>query len=222
MTAKAKVESAVQIVVEREILAPLRQEHFTSLAKVNYALAYARKQVNNRSFQKLAGSRRSVFEELERAALRPLLPTRYGLAMWMMAKVNIDYHVAVEKHFYGVPYALVCAKVDVRLTATAVEILHGGNRVAAHARSTVTGWYTTDPGHRPKSHQQHREWLPSRLIRWGKEIGPHRPSGRDDPRAVSASGARAIARASRSSHSAGATVVPGSKRLPRVPSQPRM
>jgi hypothetical protein len=106
MTAKAKVESAVQIVVEREILAPLRQEHFTSLAKVNYALAYARKQVNNRSFQKLAGSRRSVFEELERAALRPLLPTRYKLPTWTTAKVNIDYHVAVEKHFYSVPYAL--------------------------------------------------------------------------------------------------------------------
>jgi transposase len=167
---KAKVETAVQI-VEREILAPLRHERFTSLAELNHALALARESVNNRPFQKLAGSRRSVFEATERAALRPLPPTRYELAEWRRAKVNIDYHISVERHLYSVPYPLVGATVDVRLTATAVEILHDGKRVAAHARSSVHGRATTDPTHRPKAHQRHLDWTPSRLIRWGETIG---------------------------------------------------
>lgn len=154
------------------MLAPLRDECFPSLAAVNAALAAGCERVNARPFQKLPGSRRSVFETLERAALRPLPPTRYELAEWRRAKANIDYHVAVEQHFYSVPYALVGAQVDVRLTATTVEILAGGKRVAAHARSRVPGRYTTNPGHRPKSHQQHLEWTPSRLIRWGAAVGP--------------------------------------------------
>src|SRR6185437_8137958 len=58
---KAKVETAVQI-VEREILAPLRHERFTSLAELNQALACGVERVNTRPFQKLSGSRRQLFE----------------------------------------------------------------------------------------------------------------------------------------------------------------
>lgn len=168
---KAKVETAVQI-VEREILAPLRHQGFTSLAELNAALAVRLEGVNDRPFQKLPGSRRSVFEATERAALRPLPATRYELATWRTAKVNIDYHIAVERHYYSVPYALVGATVDVRLTATTVEILRAGTRVAAHPRSPQPGRATTDPTHRPKAHQRHLEWSPSRLIRWGERLGP--------------------------------------------------
>lgn len=167
---KAKVETAVQI-VEREILAPLRHERFTSLAELNHAVAFARERVNERPFQKLAGSRRSVFEATERGTLRLLPATRYELAEWRTAKVNIDYHISVERHLYSVPYPLVGATVDVRLTATTVEILRAGGRVAAHARSTLPGHATTDPTHRPKAHQRHLEWSPSRLVQWGESIG---------------------------------------------------
>lgn len=168
---KAKVETAVQI-VEREVLAPLRHERFTSLADLNHALAFALERVNNRPFQKLAGTRRSLFEAIERATLRPLPATRYELAEWRTAKVNIDYHISVESHCYSVPYTLVGATVTVRLTATAVEVLHEGKRVAAHARSALKGRFTTEATHRPKSHQRHLEWTPSRLVRWGTDIGP--------------------------------------------------
>jgi transposase len=167
---KAKVETAVQI-VEREILAPLRHDVFHSLAELNHALAYRREQVNDRPFQKLAGSRRSVFEQTERATLRPLPADRYELAEWKTAKVNIDYHISVEGHLYSVPYRLVGAEVTVRLTATLLEVLQHGTRVAAHARSTHKGRYTTEPTHRPTSHQQHLEWSPSRLIAWGAGVG---------------------------------------------------
>lgn len=167
---KAKVETAVQI-VEREILAPLRHDVFHSLAELNHALAVARERVNDRPFQKLAGSRRTVFEATERTTLRPLPAARYELADWTTAKVNIDYHISVEGHLYSVPYRLVGAAVTVRLTATMLEVLHQGTRVAAHARSTSKGRYTTEPTHRPKSHQQHLDWSPSRLVAWGASIG---------------------------------------------------
>ncbi len=167
---KAKVETAVQI-VEREIMAPLRHDVFHSLAELNHALVVARERVNARPFQKLAGSRRSVFEATERATLRPLPAERYELAEWKTAKVNIDYHISVEGHLYSVPYRLVGAEVTVRLTTTMLEILHQGTRVAAHARSVVKGRYTTEPTHRPKAHQRHLDWSPSRLIAWGASVG---------------------------------------------------
>ena len=168
---KAKVETAVQI-VEREILAPLRHDVFHSLAELAHAIAYALERVNTRPFQKLAGSRRSVFEATERATLRPLPPTRYELCEWRTAKVNIDYHISVEGHYYSVPYRLTGATVTVRLTASMVEILHRDSRVAVHARSALKGRFTTDPGHRSKAHDRHVEWTPSRLITWGTSIGP--------------------------------------------------
>jgi len=171
---KAKVEGGV-LIVEREIMAPLRNHRFTSLAQLNAAIAERLAIVNARPFQLLPGSRRSVFEALERATLRPLPLERYEFAEWRTAKVHIDYHVSVERHFYSVPHALLKATVRVRLTATMVEILHGGTRVAAHRRQvgpSSHGRYTTEAAHRPKSHQAHLEWTPDRLIRWGREIGP--------------------------------------------------
>jgi transposase len=98
---KAKVESGV-LVAERWVLAPLRNHTFTSLADLNREIARLREAANDRPFQKLAGSRRSLFETLDRPALRPLPPTRYELAEWRTAKVNIDYHIAVDGHFYSV------------------------------------------------------------------------------------------------------------------------
>jgi transposase len=167
---KAKVETAVQI-VERELLAPLRHHRFTSLAALNAALRERLDALNDRPFQKLPGTRRSRFLDTDQPALRPLPATRYEYAEWRTAKVNIDYHIAVAKHFYSVPYRLVRATVDVRLTATMCEILHQGRRVAVHVRRHTPGVYTTDPAHRPKAHARHVEWTPSRLIAWGTTIG---------------------------------------------------
>jgi transposase len=169
---KAKVETGVQL-VERWCLAPLRHHTFFSLAELNAALRAHRDALNDRPFQKLAGTRRQLLETLDRPALKPLPPTPYEYAEWRKARVNIDYHIQVAHHLYSVPHLLVRQEVDVRLTATTVEVLHRGKRVAAHPRSTVRGRFTTDPGHRPKAHQQHLEWTPSRLIRWGTSIGPH-------------------------------------------------
>jgi transposase len=167
---KAKVETAVQI-CERWILAPLRNHTLVGLAEANREVARLLEELNDRPFQKLPGTRRSRFEELDRPELAPLPATPYTYAEWKKARVNIDYHVEVERHYYSVPHRLLRRQVDVRLTASSVEILHGGKRVAAHVRSARVGGFTTESGHRPKSHQKHVEWSPDRLVRWGQGIG---------------------------------------------------
>jgi transposase len=86
--------------------------------------------------------------------------------------VNLDYHMSVDQHAYSVPHVLVHEDVEVRLTATTVEVLHRGQRVASHRRSRVPGGFTTLAAHMPKAHQRHREWSPSRFIRWATTIGP--------------------------------------------------
>jgi transposase len=169
---KAKVETGVQV-AERWILAPLRNHTFFSLAELNTEIARLLDALNDRPFQKLEGTRRSLFEDVERPALKPLPTTRYEYAEHRKARVNIDYHIAVENHFYSVPHRLVRKQVEVRLTASTVEILHDGHRVAAHPRSRRRGGFTTDPTHRPKAHQEHLEWTPSRMIRWAEKTGPH-------------------------------------------------
>jgi transposase len=167
---KAKVESAVQV-VERWILARLRHHRFETVHEVDDAIAQLLPALNERPFQKLPGSRASVFAEIDRPALSALPSSRYELATFKTVKVHIDYHVQVHGHFYSVPHALVGQTLQVRITARGVECLHGGRRVAAHRRSDRVGGYTTLPEHLPAAHRAHREWSPSRLIEWGRRIG---------------------------------------------------
>lgn len=129
-------------------------------------------ELNGRKFQKLDTTRRELFETLDRPALKPLPSTRYVYADWFEPKVNIDYHVEIDKHFYSVPYTLVRQKVNVRVTATTVEVLFKNNRVASHARSYLPNKHTTLKEHMPPSHQRYVEWTPSRILNWAHKTGP--------------------------------------------------
>ena len=169
---KAKIECAVQV-VERHVLAPLRNRIFFSLAEANTAFREQLAVLNARPFQKMNGCRKSLFEELDRPALSPLPARPYEFALWKRARVNIDYHVQVDYNFYSVPYQLARREVEVRLSAGVVELFHGGRRVASHVRSYLRGRFVTNPEHMPASHRRHLEWTPSRLISWGEMVGPH-------------------------------------------------
>ena len=167
---KAKVESAV-LVVERWILAVLRNRTFFSLSELNSAIWEALEKLNQKPFQKLEGSRQSVYLTLDKPALRPLPAHSYEYATWRKARVNIDYHITVDYIHYSVPYTLVQQEVDVRITEKMVEIFFKGKRVSSHRQGFRRGEAVTDPAHRPKSHQKHMEWTPSRLISWGSSVG---------------------------------------------------
>ncbi len=167
---KPKVEAAV-LVVERWILARLRNRRFFSLAELNAAIAGLLTVLNERRFKKLPGCRRSAFEALDRPALRALPPKRFELARWKPARVNINYHVEYDHHYYSVPHRLVRTVVDVRATSTTVEAFAGNQRVASHVRSYRRAHHTTLPEHMPASHRAHLQWTPQRLIAWGERIG---------------------------------------------------
>ena len=167
---KPKVENAV-LVVERWILARLRNRRFFSLAELNAAIADLLIDLNQRAFKKLPGCRAEAFALLDQPALRPLPVTRMPIARFKRARVNIDYHVDLDGHYYSVPHRLVRTEVELRVTATTVEVLAGNRRVAVHRYSARKGAHTTDPQHMPASHRAHLEWSPARLIAWGERIG---------------------------------------------------
>jgi transposase len=168
---KSKVENGV-LLVERWILARLRHQRFANVHEVNQAIQPLLTRLNEKPFQKLPGSRASTFAEIDAPALLPLPVQRYEMAHFKTVKVHIDYHVEVERHRYSVPHALVGQQLEARITAAVVELLHRGQRVASHTRSSVAGGFTTTASHMPAAHRAHMEWTPARLIHWGKSIGP--------------------------------------------------
>lgn len=168
---KAKAESHVRI-VEQRILAPLRNRSFFCFEALNEAIGELLDDLNGRPFQKLAGSRRQAFEQIDRPALSPLPAAPYVFADWTRARVNIDYHIAVRDAYYSVPYTLIKQEVDVRLTKSVVEVFFKGKRVASHPRLHKKGAYSTTPDHMPKAHHAFVQWEPKRLIRWAAQTGP--------------------------------------------------
>ena len=167
---KAAAEAGV-LTVERWVLAPLRNRRFLSLAELNEAIATEVDKLNTRPFRGETTSRKDLFCELERPALRPLPEHAYELAEWKKVTVSIDYHVqGPDKKFYSVPYQLVRQRLDLRVTATTIEVYKAGRRVASHVREFGRRRYVTEAAHMPASHRAHAEWTPSRLISWGQSV----------------------------------------------------
>lgn len=168
---KAKVEGAV-LVIQRWVLARLRNLRFFSLEELNLRIAELNDDLNNRLMRKYGYSRRQLFEQVERDALRALPVEPFEFAEFKKAKVGIDYHVEFDHHYYSVPYRLVGEVVELRHTVSTIEVLHKHQRVASHIRSARRGQHTTDPAHMPESHRRHAEWSPSRILAWAGTIGP--------------------------------------------------
>ena len=170
---KAKVESAVQV-VQRWIVMRLRHRRFFSIAEANQSIRELLVQLNQRPFRKRREeSRESLFQKTDSPALRPLPAERYDLSQWAQARVNIDYHAAFDDNWYSVPYTLTGEMVDIRATPTTIEIFHRGQRVASHVRHRGRHKAVSQNDHRPRSHREHLEWSPSRIVSWAAKIGTH-------------------------------------------------
>jgi len=149
---KAHVENGVQN-VERWVLAPLRNRTLFSIGEANRAIAPLLKTLNQREMAHLGKSRLQLFEELDQPALNPLPERPYEFAIWKNAKVNIDYHVAFEGHYYSVPHHLLRQTVHIRATESMLAIFHHGQQVAIHPRSISQGRFSTRSGHMPANHR---------------------------------------------------------------------
>jgi len=168
---KAKVEVGC-LVAQRWILMCLRNQIFHSLEDLNDAIKALLKKLNLRTMRHLKKSRFELFEELDRLVLKPLPATRYEFAAWEKARVNIDYHIEFDFHYYSVHYTHAHERVAVRATSSVVEIFLKGERIASHRRSYIKGKPTTLAQHMPEHHKTMLKWPPSRLISWGKNLGP--------------------------------------------------
>jgi len=167
---KAKVESGVQV-VEYWVIAPLRKRQFFSIEEINQALWEKLSELNTREMRHLGKSRKELFEELDKPALKPLPEKVYELAEWKRAKVSIDYHVEYAGHYYSVPYLLIHKDVNIRATENVIEVFSKGKRVASHKRGDSKGRHSTLAEHMPESHRQYGEWNPERFIRWAEKSG---------------------------------------------------
>ena len=167
---KSRAENGV-LLVERWILAKIRHETFFSLAALNVRIKELLEQLNNKPFQKLPGSRRSQFEAFDKPALRPLPTYRYQYMDIKKVRVNIDYHVEYERHYYSVPHQLVGKQLEVRASSSSVQVYHLESLITAHPRKYHAG-FTTNPAHMPDNHRAHATWTPDGLLNWGGRIGP--------------------------------------------------
>lgn len=173
---KASVENAVNKVYQR-IYGPLRNEEFHSLAALNAAV---RKQLdwhNQQPFKGRTYSRRDIFEQEERAHLRPLPAQPYQLQHAVWAKVQRNYHVILgeDRHQYSVPFALMGKTLKILYTAETVEIYHDLLRVAVHRRDRRPHTYTTVADHMPANHRHWHErqgWTPDYFLDKARKVGP--------------------------------------------------
>jgi hypothetical protein len=167
---KSKVEVSVQI-VERWILARLRHHTFFSLAELNQCIRALLLELNQKPFKQLPGNRQQAFERLDKPALRPLPQHPYRYVDIKSVKVNIDYHVQYEDHFYSAPHQYVGEDLELHAGDTLITLYFGQQSVASHPRKFRPG-ITTEPAHMPKRHQKHQQWTPGRLKNWALKIGP--------------------------------------------------
>src|SRR5258708_1028865 len=168
---KAKVEVAVQI-VQRFVLARLRNRRFFSLVELNAAIGECVADLNAKVMRKIGKSRAELLATIDRPALDALPVEPYRYAEWRKCLVAPDYHVEIDKHYYSVPSRLIRQTVEARITDTTVEILHKGSRIASHARSPLPHRHTTITEHMPSAHRRYAEWTPARMMGAAAKIGP--------------------------------------------------
>ncbi|NET39823.1 MAG: IS21 family transposase [Cyanothece sp. SIO1E1] len=168
---KSKVEKAVQE-VERQILAPLRHQSFSHFRRLNEAIRPLLKRLNERTMQTYGLSRRQLFEQVDLPALKPLPQHPFVFANWKQAKVNLDYHLEVERHYYSVPYWYVRREVSVKVSEQLVEIFYEHQRIALHPRSFVTHRHSTLPEHMPPEHWAYKSQSQEKFLAWAQQVGP--------------------------------------------------
>lgn len=169
---KAKAEGGV-LLAERWILARLRNHQFFSLAEVNAAIRPLLDRLNDKLSRHLGANRRQLFEQLDKPALKLLPVAPYVYAEWKKCRAGLDYHVAIDKHYYSVPYQLLKKDLWARITDRTIEVFYVGQRVASHVRTSSNGKHSTLRDHMPAHHQFRDDWTPERIKARAARVGPN-------------------------------------------------
>jgi hypothetical protein len=127
--------------------------------------------LNSKEFKKLDGNRKYLFEKFEKPLLKPLPQESFEFMTWKKARVNINYHIELEKHYYSVPHKYIRKEVELAYSINCVNIFFEGSLIAKHLRSFENFKYSTIHEHMPKNHQEYGSWNPERIGNWASSIG---------------------------------------------------
>lgn len=171
---KSVVEGAVRIIYQR-VCAPLRDHTFHSIEDLNKAIWEQLEILNNRPLQTYGVSRWELFRETDMEALMPLPVEDYIIRHFSRCKVQFNYHIYLKEdnHYYSIPYQHRGKHVEVRYTATIVEIYLNNNRIALHKRNFRKFSYSTIKDHMPPGHKFMDDWSAEKFIGWSQKIGVH-------------------------------------------------
>lgn len=171
---KAAVESSIGW-LETWLLEWLRGKRFFGFEALNIEIQDRVKELVKRPFQKRKGSRQSVFEALDKLALRPLPYIQFEYADYVVRRTPANYHVEYDGFHYSVPHGLYKQLVTIRATATTMEILNDNReRVALHQRRQIGSRYVTNLSHMPSNHRHQHEsnnFDGAKYRMWAKNIG---------------------------------------------------
>ncbi len=169
---KAIVENAVRIIYTR-VFARLRKETFHSIAAINTRILELLEQHNTMSFRGRDYTRSSLFEEIEKPALKALPIKRYELKQYANGTVHKNGHIYLskDKHYYSVPYTYLGKKTRIIYSENLVEIHYKEHQIAVHPRNKKKYGYTTEKEHMPSYHQFVSDWNPKKFIDWSANIG---------------------------------------------------
>ncbi len=171
---KASVEGNVGNIATA-IIARLRNDRFYSLQAVKNSVEEQLHRFNTDEFNKRDGSRSSIFLSEEKPMLSPLPKYSYENCTWYRNRtVQLNSHVCFEKNYYSCHYSYLHQKVDLKVTATRVEIYSKGVRIQIHDRisSQFKNRYSTKESDMPEQ-GRYMEWNEQRLRKWATDIGPN-------------------------------------------------
>ena len=171
---KASVESAVGF-LETWLLEWLRGQQFFGFEALNIEIQQRVRELAARPFKRRIGSRFSVYEQIDKPALRPLPASRYEQAEYAVRRVPDNYHVDYGGFYYSVPYILHKQKVTLRVTAQTIEITNANReRVAIHQRRFTGSRYVTKRAHMPENHRYQADkarFDGAKYRQWAKSVG---------------------------------------------------
>ena len=161
------------MIVERWILARLRNQRFFSLEEVNAAIRPLQDLLNNKVTRHLGASRKDLFLRLDKPVLKALPIEPYVYAEWKQCRAGLDYHINVAGHYYSVPHHLLKQPIWARITAQTLEAYHDGQRVASHVLVTGDKRHSTHKNHMPAHHRFREDWAPEIIRQKAAKIGPN-------------------------------------------------
>ncbi len=167
---KAVVENSVKI-VQRWILARLRNERYHSLGDLNAKIKILLEEYNHKKFQKIDSTRFKLFNEIDYPMMQPLPSHRFEIVDWHRTTVGLDYHVVYKGHAYSVPYQFASKKVDLKIAEKIIVILCQNKIIAEHPRSHQSYGFTRKHEHMPKAHLEYLLQDNETLLTWAKNVG---------------------------------------------------